>query len=215
MAATEEAGRRILAILTCLVESSKHTESSIHATHASILSATVYLTLARIPGCSAFQFFHPVIFQKSIDVLKKFESLCRAGGKRRVRSKGSVGSTTSQKSQSQRRRKISQESECLFEESNAGLELSDHDCLRLQQHLTVLLQSLVAYLEYDSLKKDPHLSETVMNLLAWLTRIDPTSFAAGFNKEEQPWNVKSTCHLSYMSSKNNDQYFDEVNIHVQ
>lgn len=41
-----------------------------HAREASILAAAVYLCLIRIPGHAHVQFFHPVIFQKSLDTLK-------------------------------------------------------------------------------------------------------------------------------------------------
>ncbi|KAK3101637.1 hypothetical protein FSP39_005086, partial [Pinctada imbricata] len=84
----------LIALLAYLIDKGHKRASSVQLKEAAILSGSCYIKLLTIPGSGAFKVFHPVLFEKCVDILKLCLTL---GTSKRKRSSVSPGHSQSKK----------------------------------------------------------------------------------------------------------------------
>ncbi|KAJ8299265.1 hypothetical protein KUTeg_023325 [Tegillarca granosa] len=218
--------KSFIALLAFLIDNGTKKTSSLVQKEAAVLSCSNYLKLLTVPGSGAFKVFHPVLYEKCVDVLKLWNNIGVGKRKRSIspgqnkskRKKSTSPSPGRGQRNRQSRDKNSQRNNSDLvqdfygsdEEEDSVEELAPQEMSSLKKLLKALLQDLVCMLEAVSLRQSEASADHTVQRLAYLSRQETEDFDGKFDKQNLPLTRMSVPELAYKVSEfylsNNDIY---------
>ena len=172
----------IIAILFYIYEIGQKKVANAIQKEASIVAADVYFSLISIPGSGAFKIYHPVLFEKMVNVFKTWDTLEKSGGggRRKRPSSPMRSSQTTKQGKAGRRAPGTQENDDPFAADMESEEVEDEDtceltlqeAIKLQKTMIATLGSFVMLLSSYSLKGSEHVLIQISQVLADLSRFE-------------------------------------------
>ncbi|XP_070565322.1 condensin-2 complex subunit D3-L-like isoform X2 [Ptychodera flava] len=174
---------------------------SAHQKQAAALSANVYFILTSIPGSVAYKVFHPVLFQKAVDVLKLWPQ--SSGGKRKRGHDPKPSSQGGNKRGKQARTDQDVEAddgvdfEMGSDDDNEDFELTPQDIIQIKNRLLALVKELIGLLKRFSLKDSDQATYHMIQVLVEMAKIDVELLEPDFDPGSDPTDVKCMSQLAY------------------
>ncbi|XP_020601239.1 condensin-2 complex subunit D3-like isoform X2 [Orbicella faveolata] len=201
--------RVLISVLHSFIESCDKTSNAGPKLESCVLAANVYIVLVQIPGSGAYKVFHPLLFQKALDVLRLWPQ--KETNKRKRREEAT---STGRKAKTRRGRS----------DDNDGMEIedaSDNDTdgssddeddevsgqinteeakAKVKVKLLALLQDVVMLLNGYSLKDSEQAVHHVIQLLVETTRLEavPCEQITFDFPGSQIYSIKSIASLAYI-----------------
>ncbi|XP_005378647.1 PREDICTED: condensin-2 complex subunit D3 [Chinchilla lanigera] len=165
-------------------------------------AAGLYFLLLEIPGSVANQVFHPVMFDKCIQILKKSwpqESNLNRKRKKEEAPNSQVNSRRNRKRGKPRRKDDAEMDEIIEEEEEEGDEeniyFSAQDVSRIRNAIFNLLKNFLRLLPKFSLKEKPQCIRTCIEVFVALTNFEP---------------VLRECHVAQARNLSQAKYIPEL-----
>ncbi|XP_063400127.1 condensin-2 complex subunit D3-L-like [Mytilus trossulus] len=175
--------KSLIALFAYLMEIGNKKTSGSTKKEAGILSASCYIKMLSIPGSIAFKVFHPVLYEKAVDIIKTINTL-GAGSKR----KRSVSPAPSQKGKRGRGNKTRNQDPTLnlqdfgSDDDESIEELAPQEISGFRKLLEALLKDLISLLETTSLRQSESSAYHTVQILATLTRQDTDTYDGKFDQ---------------------------------
>ncbi|XP_013421009.1 condensin-2 complex subunit D3-like [Lingula anatina] len=196
--------RNFVSFLYYIIEAGSKRVANAQLREAAISAADVYFTLICIPGSGAFKIFHPMLFQKSVDVFKSWTQL---GSPKRKRKPSPVRS--SQAGRRGKARKTTKEPEQDvagddFGEREDEDEDEDEDILtpqeisKLRSCLLSLLRNFTTLLKNYSLKESESSAQHALQILVELSKQEAETVGEDFDLTSDVNRVHSISKLAFM-----------------
>ncbi|XP_069133274.1 condensin-2 complex subunit D3-L-like [Argopecten irradians] len=160
---------------------------------SAILSCSCYLKLLSLPGSSAFQVFHPVLYEKTVDMLKQWIVLDSSKRKKSATSGGTQkGKKGGDSGGGRNKRKKGRDSteeyptadiSMNFDDDDETEEMSPQDVAAIKNLLMNLLRDLVFLLETTPLRQSEASLFHTIQILVVLTRHDADAFNGNFTEK--------------------------------
>ncbi|XP_055997299.1 condensin-2 complex subunit D3-like isoform X2 [Ostrea edulis] len=169
----------LIVLLAYLVEAGSKRGSNVQQRGAAVLSSSSYFKLLTIPGSAAFKVFHPVLFEKCVDILKQWN--LNVPGKR----KKSVSPACSQKRKKNRGNRTQRSRDSTgsieeFPESSDEEDISPQEMSKLTKLYLSVLQDLIDMLMVTSLRHSESSAYHTVQVLCTLTRQGAEIFDESF-----------------------------------
>ncbi|GCB74010.1 condensin-2 complex subunit D3 [Scyliorhinus torazame] len=173
-----------------------------YALHA----AGLYFLLLEIPGSVANRIFHPVLFDKCLDTIKKSWPVTEEGNRKRKKDthlKSSQGEVKGRKRPKPIRQK---ENEDIFEEEEEGEEDGDvffsmRDLCRIRDGIFSLMKNILRLLSKFFLKEKPDCTQHCLQLFAELTNFETVIGVLHFSDSINIERMKTLPELAYYGLK--------------
>ncbi|CAB4010599.1 condensin-2 complex subunit D3 isoform X2, partial [Paramuricea clavata] len=149
---------------------------------ASVLASNIYILINQIPGSGAYKIFHPLLFQKAVDILQCWPGKEDLKGKRKKTKK-----TNGLSNRRRKTRRVNGQNAANETTSDDDSEDDDSDddgvsssfneekiTLEVRDSMVKLIVDLTKYLQSKSLKDSKETLEHIISLLVDLTRIEPS-----------------------------------------
>ncbi|XP_077865348.1 condensin-2 complex subunit D3-L-like [Saccoglossus kowalevskii] len=192
--------RSLIALLYYFIHSADKHKSDIYQKEAAIYAANVYFVLISIPGCAAYNVFHPVLFQKALDVLKLWPD---AGGKRKR--KDALVTSSQGGGRKGRKHPRRQEDDNVIQEDfdsdndDSIAELTPQDINVIKRRLLHLTRELVRLLKSFSMKEHAQVIDHLFLALMELSKIDGEFMDGNFSTDCDINKISSVSQLAYMA----------------
>ncbi|XP_023559608.1 condensin-2 complex subunit D3 isoform X2 [Octodon degus] len=167
----------LVALLYHFVQIVHKKDASVQYREYGLHAAGLYFLLLEIPGSVANQVFHPVMFDKCIQILKKSwpqESNLNRKRKKEQPRNTEVNSRGARKRGRPRRKDDSEMDEIIEEEGDEeNIYFSPRDLCRIRNAIFDLLKNFLRLLPKFSLKEKPHCVQTCIQVFVALTNFEP------------------------------------------
>ncbi|XP_078388058.1 condensin-2 complex subunit D3 isoform X1 [Cetorhinus maximus] len=173
-----------------------------YALHA----AGLYFLLLEIPGSVANRIFHPVLFDKCLDTIKKSWPVTEEGNRKRKKDtqlKSSQGGVKGRKRAKPVRQKNNED---IFEEEeddeeDADVYFSTHDLCRIRDDILSLLKNILRLLSKFFLKEKSDCAQHCLQLFAELTNFETVIGVLDFSDSINIERMKTLPELAYYGLK--------------
>lgn len=183
----------MLAFFSYYIHKGQRYDSNEDDRELGIHSSSMYLLLLSIPGSNAFRVFHPVLFLKTLDILKLTTKLNVGATSPK---KGSRGSRSSH-------RKSSEDHADGNEDEEAELSyLSPSEANKLIRSLNILLNDLLRLSNRFSLKHSADALDETINVLIEITRSEIHNAQGVFVQRHSANSVSSLAYNAYVALQN-------------
>ncbi|XP_064424706.1 condensin-2 complex subunit D3 [Latimeria chalumnae] len=168
----------LVAVLYHFIQLVQNKKASVEQREYSLYAAGLYFLLLEIPGSIANRVLHPVLFDKSLDTLKK--SWPQDVDLRRKRKKDTMKSSRGDPKGRKRgrpiRRGYSEMDDIFEEEEDQGEEyFSTQGILQIREAIFLLLKNFLRFLPKFSLKDKPQSLQHCLQILIEMTRFEPVT----------------------------------------
>ncbi|XP_028399882.1 condensin-2 complex subunit D3-like [Dendronephthya gigantea] len=173
----------LVALLYAFLCSCNKSSSVSYKMASSVIASNIYILINQISGSGAYKIFHPLLFQKTVDILQCWPAKGNPKGKRKHAKKTNQVAGRQRKA----RRVNGQRSanETTSEDDSEDDDSEDSDCgsrffdkekitLEIRDSMIKLIRDLTRYLQSKSLKDSKDTMDHVVSLLVDLTRIEPS-----------------------------------------
>ncbi|XP_067827123.1 condensin-2 complex subunit D3 [Heptranchias perlo] len=166
----------LVAVLHHFVHMVQNKKAGVTQREYALHAAGLYFLLLEIPGSVANRIFHPVLFDKCLDTIKKSWPVAEEGNRKRKKDahiKSSQGDGKGRKRAKPVRQK---ENEDIFEEEedeeDADVYFSTRDLCLIRDSIFSLLKNLLRLLSKFSLKEKPDCAHHCLQLFTELTNFE-------------------------------------------
>ncbi|XP_048580995.1 condensin-2 complex subunit D3 [Nematostella vectensis] len=208
--------RSLVAVLHAFVESCDRSTKAGAQLEGCVLAANIYMVLLQLPGSGAYKVFHPLLFQKALDVLKLWPQ--KGANKRKrpetVQHKEPVMAKQGRPTKTRRTAQPSQPQVNEMDEDSDdedddnddddhpyhGVVATEAAQQKVKGRMVELLQDVVLLLSTFSLRDADQTRHHVIQLLVELTRLDVTdeNMTFSFPPGSQIYNINSLAQVAYI-----------------
>ncbi|XP_067910020.1 condensin-2 complex subunit D3 isoform X2 [Heterodontus francisci] len=195
----------LVAVLHHFIHMVQNKKAAVIQREYALHAAGLYFLLLEIPGSVANRVFHPVLFDKCLDAIKKSWPVTKEGnGKRKkdTQLKGSQGVGKGRKRAKPIRQK---ENEDIFEEEedeeDADVCFSTHDLCLIRDDIFSLLKNLLRLLCKFFLKEKPDCAQRCLQLFTELTNFETVIGVLEFSDSINIERMKTLPELAYYGLK--------------
>uniref|UniRef100_A0A8D0HCJ9 Condensin-2 complex subunit D3 n=1 Tax=Sphenodon punctatus TaxID=8508 RepID=A0A8D0HCJ9_SPHPU len=167
----------VVAVLYHFVQEAQSKKANVQKRLYALHAAGLYFLLIEIPGSIANQVFHPVMFDKCLQNLRKSWPQCSDLTRKRKKNQGkSSQADRRNKKRGKPTRKENFEMDEIFEEEEDQEEelfFSTHELLEIREAIFLLLKNLLRLLSKFSLKEKPQCVQNCIQIFVELTSFEP------------------------------------------
>ncbi|XP_041098371.1 condensin-2 complex subunit D3 [Polyodon spathula] len=190
----------LVALLYHFVQLVQNKKASVPQRESALHAAGLYFLLLEIPGSVANRIFHPVLFDKCLDTLKK--SWPQESESARKRKKDVVKSSQSEPKGRKRARPIRRDESEIDEEfddddQEETVYFSGQDLLQVREGIFSLLKNLIRLLPRFPLKDKPQSVQHCLQILIELTNFEPVIGLLDFTGTPDVTRMKTLPELAY------------------
>ncbi|XP_033751450.1 LOW QUALITY PROTEIN: condensin-2 complex subunit D3-like [Pecten maximus] len=173
--------KHLIALLAYLIDIGQSKTADSMKKESAILSCSGYLKLLAVPGSSAFNVFHPVLYEKTIDTLKLLTSV---DSSKRKKSTVRGGKQKGKKSRDSREADPTVDINMDFsmDEDEDTEEMAPQVAMAIKKLLMDVLRDLVFLLETTPLRQSEASLYHTVQILVELTRHDSEAFSGNFTE---------------------------------
>ncbi|XP_077978206.1 condensin-2 complex subunit D3-L-like [Glandiceps talaboti] len=199
--------RTLVAFLHYFINCSSR--STVYHREAGALSANIYFVLVSIPGSVGHRIFHPVLFQRAVDILKLWPDSVGVGKRK------SKNDPKPSRQGGKGRKKPRKGSDEDYVEDNDGgfggdsgddeddddgpLVLRPQEIIRIKHRLLDLIKELIRFLKSFSLKESDQEKEHMIQVLVELTKIDVELMEPVFDSDSDLRNINCISQLAHIA----------------
>uniref|UniRef100_UPI00398E4DCE condensin-2 complex subunit D3 n=1 Tax=Pristiophorus japonicus TaxID=55135 RepID=UPI00398E4DCE len=195
----------LVAVLYHFIQMVQNKKASVIQREYALHAAGLYFLLLEIPGSVANRIFHPVLFDKCLDTIKKSWPAAEEGNRKRKKDtqvKSSQGVGKGRKRAKPVRQKVNED---IFEEEedeeDADVYFSTHDLCHIRDYIFSLLKNLLRLLPKFFLKDKPDCAHHCLQLFTELTNFETAIGRLEFSGSTNIERMKTLPELAYYGLK--------------
>ncbi|XP_072886251.1 condensin-2 complex subunit D3 isoform X2 [Hemitrygon akajei] len=169
--------RALVAVLYHFIHMVQNKKATVIQRQYALNAAGLYFLFLEIPGSVANRIFHPVLFEKCLDTIKKSWPAVEAGYRKRKKDILVKSSQCNGKGRKRARPVRQRDNEDTFEEDDDEDDdyLSTQDLILIKDDILSLLKHFLRMLSTFPLKEKPDSAHHVLQLFTELTNLEPIS----------------------------------------
>ncbi|OWF35473.1 condensin-2 complex subunit D3-like isoform X2 [Mizuhopecten yessoensis] len=174
--------KHLIALFAYLIDIGQSKTADIVKKKSALLSCSGYLKLLTVPGSSAFHVFHPVLYEKTIDMLKQWTTI---GSSKRKRSAATTGTQKGKKSRGSKQTvdpTVDINVDFSDDDDEDAEEMAPQEVTAIKKLLMELLRDLVFLLETTPMRQSEASLYHTVQILTELTRHETDTFNGNFNE---------------------------------
>ncbi|XP_048417970.1 condensin-2 complex subunit D3 isoform X2 [Stegostoma tigrinum] len=192
----------LIAVLHHFVHMVQNKRANVIQREYALHAAGLYFLLLEIPGSVANRTFHPVLFDKCLDAIKKSWPATEEGNRKRKKDTQMKNPQTAAKGR--KRAKPVRQQEILEEDEDEGdvdVFFSTHDLCRVRDDIFSLLKRVLRLLSKFSLKEKPDCAQHCLWLFTELINFEPVIGVLDFTDSVDIDGMKTLPELAYYGLK--------------
>nr|XP_033774995.1 condensin-2 complex subunit D3 isoform X2 [Geotrypetes seraphini] len=197
--------KALVAVLHHFIQMAGNKKASVIQRLYALHAAALYFQLLEIPGSVANQVFHPVLFDKSLGVLRDSWPTESDSNRKRKKDlpKSSQNDPHGGRKKARSTRRANSEMEDIFEEDEEQDEtyFSARDLLEIRDAILFLLKTFLQLLPKFALKEKPQSVQHCMQIFIELTSFEPVKREFDFSESLKMNQVKYVPELAYLGLK--------------
>ncbi|XP_048471537.1 condensin-2 complex subunit D3 isoform X2 [Rhincodon typus] len=192
----------LIAVLHHFVHMVQDKRANVIQREYALHAAGLYFLLLEIPGSVANRTFHPVLFDKCLDTIKKSWPATEEGNRKRKKDTQMKNSQTAAKGRKRakpvRQQEIFEEDE---DEGDVDVFFSTHDLCRVRDDIFSLLKRVLRLLSKFSLKEKPDCAQHCLRLFTELINFEDVIGVLDFTDSVDIDGMKTLPELAYYGLK--------------
>ncbi|XP_028666256.1 condensin-2 complex subunit D3 [Erpetoichthys calabaricus] len=189
----------LVALLYHFVQLVQKSSCSVEQRQYAMNAAGLYFLLLEVPGSVANRIFHPIMFDKCLDTLKKSwpqENVSR-GKRKKDTVKSSQNKIKGRKRTKPRQEEMEIEEESEDEDQQGNVCFSPNDLLKIREEIFLLLKTFLRLLSKLSLKDKPQCIQHCLQILIEVTHYEPVISQLAFFADPDVNKMKALPELCY------------------
>ncbi|XP_078055001.1 condensin-2 complex subunit D3 [Mustelus asterias] len=195
----------LIAVLHHFIHMVQNKKADVIQREYALHAAGLYFLLLEIPGSVANRVFHPVLFDKCLDTIKKSWPVTEEGNRKRKKDAQLKSSQGEVKGRKRARPVRQKENADIFEEEedeeDADVFFSTHDLCQIRDGIFSLLKNILRLLTKFFLKEKPDCTQHCLQLFAELTNFETVIGVLDFSDSTNIERMKTLPELAYYGLK--------------